>query len=414
LEFDAIYHILQPNKEHCMEITRPETVGFSSSRLARIGLAMQRYVDSEKLAGTLTLVARHDKIAHFQPLGLMDVASEKPMARDTIFRIYSMTKPITSVAVMMLYEEGHFLLTDPIEEFVPAFADVRVLGQTGTEVNLVPPQRAITIRDLLTHTAGLGYGLGEDYIDRLYQRQVWRARERNPEMTLEEMVEAIAALPLAYHPGQGWRYSYATDVLGYLVQVVSGVAFDAYLEERIFQPLGMTDTAFYVPPDKVDRFATNYGPGTDGAGLHVIDAPANSRYTRPDRIPSGGGGLVSTATDYVRFAQMLLNKGALDGVRLLSRKSVELMTMNHLPPGLHPFGGASQGMGLGVGMTIDLSQTQALGSVGAYGWGGAASTYFWVDPQEGLIGVFMTQLMPSGTYPVHPEFRVAVYQALVD
>jgi CubicO group peptidase (beta-lactamase class C family) len=397
-----------------MDTVRPEAVGLSSSRLTRIGQAMQRYVESGKLAGTLTLVARHGKIAHFQPLGAMDVEAGKPMAHDTIFRIYSMSKPITSVAVMMLYEQGAFLLTDPVHKFIPAFADVRVLAQTPAGADLVPPQRAITIRDLLTHTAGLAYGLGEDYIDQLYKKQVWGLRERNPEITLGEMVEAVAALPLAYHPGQGWRYSYATDVLGYLVQVVSGVAFDAYLEEQIFQPLGMTDTAFYVPPVKIDRFATNYSPGKDGTGLQVIDAPRSSRYTHPGRIPSGGGGLVSTAGDYACFAQMLLNGGALDGVRLVSHKSVELMTMNHLPPGVHPFGSPSQGMGLGVGMAIDLAQTQTLGSVGAYGWGGAASTSFWVDPQEDLIGVFMTQLMPSGTYPVVNDLRVAVYQAIVD
>jgi len=397
-----------------MDITRPETVGLSSSRLARIGQAMQKYVDSEKLAGTLTLVARHGKIAHFQPLGVMDVKAGTPMAHDTLFRIYSMSKPITSVAVMMLYEEGHFLLTDPIQEFIPAFADVRVLEHIGTEAQLVPPQRAITIRDLLTHTAGLGYGLGEDYIDGLYKKQVWGTMERNPEATLGEMIETVAGLPLAYHPGQGWRYSMATDVLGYLVQVASGTAFDVYLQERIFQPLGMIDTGFYVPPDKIDRFSANYSPGEDGSGLQLIDAPTGSRYTHPGRIPSGGGGLASTVTDYVRFAQMLLNGGALDGVRLLSRKSVELMTMNHLRPGVHPFGNPSQGMGLGVGMTIDLAQTQALGSVGRYGWGGAASTNFWIDPQEDLIGIFMTQLMPSGTYPVVDDFRVAVYQAIVD
>jgi CubicO group peptidase (beta-lactamase class C family) len=397
-----------------MDTVHPETVGLSSSRLARIGQAMQRYVEGGKLAGTLTLVARRGKIAHLQPLGLMDVEARKPMEHDTIFRIYSMSKPVTSVAVMMLYEEGAFLLTDPIHKFIPAFADVRVLAQTPAGVDLVPPQRPIAIRDLLTHTAGLGYGLGEDYIDQSYKEQIWGALEQKPDATLEEMVEAIATLPLAYHPGQSWRYSMATDVLGYLVQVISGVPFDAYLQERIFQPLGMVDTGFYVPPDKIDRFATNYSPGEDGTGLQVIDAPAKSRFTRPGHIPSGGGGLASTAIDYVRFAQMLLDGGALDGVRLLSRKSVELMTINHLPPGLHPFENRSMGMGLGVGVVIDLARTQRLGSLGTYGWGGAASTNFWVDPQEELIGVFMTQLMPSGTYPVVDDFHVAVYQAMID
>ena len=397
-----------------MDTVRPENVGLSSSRLARVDQAMAKYVESGKLAGTLTVVARHGKIAHFQPLGLRDIESQMPMERDTIFRIYSMSKPITSVAVMMLYEEGRFLLTDPIQKFIPAFADVRVLEQTPAGVDLVPPQRAITIRDLLTHTAGLAYGLEEDYIDQLYKKEIWEAMERDPEATLEEMVEAVAELPLAYHPGQGWRYSVAIDVLGCLVQVASSMPFDAFLQERIFEPLDMVDTGFYVPADKLERFATNYAPGEDSTGLKVFDAPANSEYTRPGRLPSGGGGLVSTASDYVRFAQMLLNGGVLDGVRLLSRKSVELMTMNHLPSGLHPSEDHSQGMGLGVGITIDLAQTQALGSIGTYGWGGAASTNFWVDPQEDLVGVFMTQLMPYGTYPVVDDVRVAVYQAIVD
>jgi CubicO group peptidase (beta-lactamase class C family) len=395
-----------------MDITRPETVGLSSSRLARIGQAMQKYVDGEKLAGTLTLVARHGKIAYFEPLGLMDVEAQKPMERDTIFRIYSMSKPITSVAVMMLYEEGKFLLTDPIHKFIPAFADVRVLTQMPTGIDLVPPQRAITIHDLLTHTAGLAYGLEESYIDQLYQQAVWDPLQRDPEATLAKEVEAIATVPLAYHPGQGWRYSLATFVLGYLVQVVSGMPFDAYLREQIFGPLGMSDTGFYVPPDKIDRLATLYSPSKEEGGLQVVDG--GFRVTEPGAIPAGGEGLVSTAADYVRFAQMLLNGGALGDVRLLSRKSVELMTMNHLPAGVHPFDNRSSGMGLGVGVVIDLAQSRILGSVGTYGWSGAASTDFWVDPQEDLVGVFMTQLIPSGTYPLHPEVRVAVYQALVD
>jgi CubicO group peptidase (beta-lactamase class C family) len=395
-----------------MDTTRPETVGLSSSRLARIGQAMQKYVDGEKLAGTLTLVARHGKIAYFEPLGLMDVEAQKPMERDTIFRIYSMSKPVTSVAVMMLYEKGEFLLTDPVHEFIPAFADVRVLTQMPTGIDLVPPQRAITIHDLLTHTAGLAYGLEESYIDQLYQQAVWDPLQRDPEATLAKEVEAIATVPLAYHPGQGWRYSLATFVLGYLVQVVSGMPFDAYLREQIFGQLGMSDTGFYVPPDKIDRLATLYSPSKEEGGLQVVDG--GFRVTEPGAIPAGGEGLVSTAADYVRFAQMLLNGGALGDVRLLSRKSVELMTMNHLPAGVHPFDNRSSGMGLGVGVVIDLAQSRILGSVGTYGWGGAASTDFWVDPQEDLVGVFMTQLMPSGTYPLHPEVRVAVYQALVD
>jgi len=251
------------------------------------------------------------------------------------------------------------------------------------------------------------------YVDELYKKHVWQASEKKPEMTLEEMILALARLPLANQPGSQWRYSMATDVLGYLVQVVSGMPFETFLQERITGPLGMVDTDFYVPESKLARFATNYAPGEDG-GLKLFDAPQGSRFAKPTAHPSGGGGMVSTTADYMRFAQMLLNKGELEGVRLLGRKTVELMTMNHLPPGVHPWDDPAIGFGLGGRVVLDVAGTQHLGSVGSWGWGGAAGTQFTIDYQEELVAVLMIQIMPGGYYPIDQELRVAVYQALVD
>ena len=398
-----------------MNTVKPEQVGCSSERLKRIGTVMQRYVNEDKIAGILAMVARRGQVVYSECFGMMDIEANKPMQFDTLFRIYSMTKPITSVAVMMLYEQGHFQLADPVSRFIPSFEDVKVLvNATESGLELANLEREITIRHLLTHTSGLSYGSDEnDPLDKMYQKRIWRVLEQKPDTTLERMVQELAWLPLAHQPGSAWRYSMATDVLGYLVQAVSGMGFDDFLKQRIFEPLGMVDTDFYVPEEKIERFAANYGPGEEG-GLKVIDAPATSRFARPTRHPSGGGGLVSTASDYVRFAHMLLNKGELDGVRLLGRKTIELMTMNHLPDEFHPFEDPSRGFGLGVSVLTDVARSQTLGSVGTYGWGGAANTVFWVDPQEELIGLLLLQFMPSDTYPVESDFKVLVYQALVD
>ena len=394
-----------------MQIGKPEDMGFCSQRLARITTKMRRYVDEQKLAGISTLMARRGKVVHFEQVGMANIEAGTPMAADTLFRIYSMTKPITSVAVLMLLEESRFRLNDPVADYLPEFKDSRVLDNT----NLVKPQRPMTIRDLLTHTAGLSYGFDENYhLDQLYGQQVWGAVESNPNLTLAEWIGTIARLPLAYHPGTRYRYSVATDVLGYLVQVVAGVPFADFLQERIFAPLGMNDTCFTLPAEKLSRFATNYGP-KEGGGLQVIDAPQNSRYVRPTQRPSGGGGLLSTSGDYLRFTQLLLNGGELDGVRLLGRKSVELMTTNHLPDGIYVDNDPTTGLGFGLGVSVllDLGKGQTLGSVGTYGWGGAANTNFWIDPREEMIGILMLQFMPSGTYPVTPDFRILAYQALV-
>ncbi len=398
-----------------MNIVSPESVGFSTERMGRISTVMRRYVDERKLAGMTTLVARRGQTVHFETCGMADVASGAPMRLDTLFRIYSMTKPITSTAVLMLFEEGRFLLSDPVAKYIPEFADIRVLDNSaGSGVRYVAPVRPISIRDLLTHTAGLSYGFDDNvYIDELYREQIWALRESHPELTLESFVQAIAKLPLAHQPGSAFRYSFATDVLGLLVQVVAGMPFEEFLRQRIFEPLGMVDTGFYVPAEQVGRFAATHGPDTEH-GLKVTDAPATSDFARPTRLPSGGGGLVSSTSDYLRFAQMLLNQGQLDDVRLLGRKTVELMASNHLPAGVHPFEDTSSGFGLGVSVLLDPAQAQNLGSVGTFGWGGAANTNFWIDPREELIGILMLQFMPSDTYPVSPNFRTLVYQALVD
>ncbi|MFZ1768890.1 MAG: serine hydrolase [Caldilinea sp.] len=399
-----------------MKLTRPESQGFSSQRLDRIGAAMDVYVAAGKLAGVISLVARRGEVVHFHACGDAVRETGAPMQEDTIFRIYSMTKPITSVAILMLMEEGRLRLADPIAAYIPAFADVKVLDASlDAGVRYVTPVRPPTIRDLLTHTAGLSYGFDDGvYIDQLYQQQVWKFWNEHPtEVSLAWLVETIGKLPLASQPGTKFRYSMSTDVLGGIVQIVSGQPFDQFLQERIFQPLGMVDADFCVPAEKLPRFAATYGPGEAG-GLKLVDGVETSNYARPSRSPSGGGGLVATIGDYLRFAQMLLNRGELDGVRLLGPKTMALMTTNHLPPGVHPFDDPAAGFGLGVSVLADLGQSSVLGSVGNYGWGGAANTNFWVDPQEELIGILMLQYMPSDTYPVVSDFRNLVYQALID
>jgi CubicO group peptidase (beta-lactamase class C family) len=399
-----------------MHIVEPESLGFSSQRLARINTAMQRYVDEKKLAGILTLVARRGKVVHFEKFGMADVEAGRPMQLDTLFRIYSMTKPITTTAALMLLEEGRIRLADPISRYIPAFKDVKVLDNTaGSGVRFVDAKQPITIHHLMTHTAGFSYGFDDNvYIDELYRKHVWEPMETAPGLTLEEFVGEVAKLPLAYQPGTLYRYSVATDVLGFLVQVVSGMPLDEFLKQRILDPLGMVDTDFYVPLEKIERFSTVYGPDEQG-GLKVVDASQTSHYAMPAHFVSGGGGLVSTAGDYLRFCRMLLNKGELDGARLLGRKTVELMTTNHMPLGVQPFPeDAFAGFGLGVSVRLELRQSRRLESPGTFGWGGAANTNFWIDPKEEIIGILMLQYMPSDTYPVVDDFRTLAYQALVD
>ncbi len=405
-----------------MEIVRPESVGLSAERLARIEDHLERrYLAPRKIAGALTLVARRGQIAHLKAVGAMDLERGVAMRDDTIFRIYSMSKPITSVALMTLYERGAFQLEDPVHRFIPAWRELRVFDGGNYPLFATRPcERPMTVRDLFTHTAGLTYGFMErTNVDRAYRRLGIGERDR----TLDEMIATLAKLPLEFSPGTRWNYSVATDVLGHLIERISGRRLDVFLREEIFAPLGMVDTAFHVPADKQERLASNYERGPDKQ-LRVVDDRA-SVYAESPAFLSGGGGLVSTARDYLRFCQMLLNGGELGGVRILGRKTIELMTLNHLPGGrdvaqCNLGGQFSQisyegvGFGLGFSVTLDLARAQIVGSVGEYAWGGAASTAFWIDPKEELVVIFLTQFMPSGTFNFRGQLKSIIYPAIVD
>ncbi len=398
-----------------MNDNAPEEIGFSPDRLMRINRVMQRYVDERKMAGIVTLVARHNRVAHFAKFGWADIETSKPMAFDTIFRIFSMTKPVTSVALMMLFEQGLVRLEDPVTRFIPEFKKLKVLNAEGELDDL---EREITIHNLLTHTAGLSYGEYEEGLlaGPLDEDPLYRA-----DITSKEFIRRLAELPLLSQPGESWFYSAATDVAGFLVEVIAGMTLADFFDREIFRPLGMSDTGFIVPLDKADRLATLYE--TDGEGaLNAAGSEPDSDYSERTRFFAGGQGLVSTAADYRRFAQMLLNYGELDGVRLLGRKTVELMTMNHLSPALLPmhFNGVvdhlAPGIGYGLGFNVitDIAGLGTMGSAGDYGWGGNAETYFWVSPQEQLVAILLTQCQPSLSYPIRNDFRTLVYQALVD
>jgi CubicO group peptidase (beta-lactamase class C family) len=397
----------------------PIEVGLSGDRLARIDGLVQGYVDDGRLPGAVFAVARHGRTARIGAVG-----SLQP---EMLFRIYSMTKPITVVAVLMLYEEGRFLLSDPVSRYLPEFTEMRVyVGEKDKKGSPVtrPAMRPITIEDLLTHKAGLSYDdVTAAGVPKLYaEADLWSVD------SLADFTAKVAALPLAFEPGSRWHYSVAHDVLGRLVEVIAGQPFDEFLKARILGPLKMNDTAFYVPDTKLDRFASGYR--RDGNGMRLIDPPEESEYRNPEPVPFGGSGLVSTAADYMRFAQMLLNGGELDSVRLLGRKTVELMMMDHLGPGFasprlndswvgrteNRSGDMHLGFGYGFGgyVITDVAQNDVPGSVGTYAWGGGASTYFFIDPQEELIGLFFTQLEPSDSYPLRSQFRGLVYQAIVD
>ena len=402
-----------------MTTASPESVGFSSQRLTRVNDFAQSYIDEGKLAGAITMLARRNEIFHFQPYGVLNLESGAPVERDTLFRIYSMSKPITSAAVMMLYEEGRFSLDDPVGNFIPELAHLKVYdGMSETGMRLVDQRQPITIRHLLTHTSGLSYGFHQDSpVEEMYRE----ANITDPDSTLQEMAEKLGKLPLISQPGAKWRYSNATDVLGYLVEVVAGKPFDKFLEQRIFSPLGMRNTSFYVLEEKLDKLATVYGASVNG-GIAPLDNPMVNRQTRPHTLFSGGGGLVSSASDYMSFCQMLLNGGILGDARLLAPKTVEMMRSNHLTDDLKPFAvGQSMssdtkgcGFGLGFRVVMDIAQHGIIGSNGIYSWGGAASTVFWIDPAEELIAILLTQFMPSSHYPLRRQFQIATYQALIE
>jgi len=402
-----------------------DTLGFCPNRLARLDQFLaEKYVQPRRLPCTLTLVARHGEIAHLGVQGLADVERGIPARDDTIFRIYSMTKPITSVALMMLVEQGKIALDDPVHKYIPEWKNlgVYVAGTHKLGFQTRPVARPMQVVDLFRHTAGLTYGFQlRTNVDEAYRRE--KIGEIEKAGTLEDMIKTLGRLPLEFSPGDAWNYSVATDVLGWLVQVVSGRPFEQFLAEEIFAPLGMVDTGFHVRAGQEHRFAACYQPSRDGT-VTLQDDPATSSFLKPPGFISGGGGLVSTAQDYLQFCRMLLNGGTLGGTRLISRKTLDLMTANHLP-GDASIAAMSRslfseaaydgvGFGLGFATTMSAAKTLMPGSNRDYFWGGAASTFFWVDPEEDLIGIFMTQLMPSSTWPVRREMRTMVYAALDD
>ena len=397
----------------------PESVGMSSERLARIRPVIDEYVKHGRIAGAVTLVMRKGKVVHLEAIGNMDQG--KPMREDTIFRIASMTKAITSVAVMILYEEGKILLSDPVSKYIPEFKgiEVAVPNDENRSHTLVKAKREITIKDLLTHTSGLTYRfIGIEPWARIYKEAGISDGLSQTEGTIGDKVKRLATLPLMHNPGERFSYSLSTDVLGYLVEVVSGMTLDAFFRERIFKPLRMTDTHFFLPPEKVQRLAAVYnqlpgGPikrmGDDADDSGNLVYSASFHYKGPRTYYSGGAGLVSTITDYARFLQMLLNGGELDGARILSRKTVELMTVNHVGDLA-----GDRGFGLGFGIVRDVGKGSELASVGQYGWGGFFYTNFIVDPKEKLICLFMSQLYPANGLNLHERFRTLAYQAIVD
>ncbi|HEX2814931.1 MAG TPA: serine hydrolase domain-containing protein [Phenylobacterium sp.] len=402
--------------------------GLDAQRLERIGEHLERsYLANGKIAGCQVSVARHGHLAYFKSFGQMDLERGKATADDTIYRIYSMTKPITSVALMTLYEQGYFQLNDPVSRYVPSWKNHRVwVSGQGADMKTEAPTRPVSFRDVLSHMAGLTYGGGlpgvglQHPIDQIYRDL--KVRSVGGRDTMQAFLDKLSQVPLRYQPGTAWMYSLATDVCGALVEVISGVPLAKYLQDVIFAPLGMKDTAFFVAPDKVERFAANYERGPDKR-LKLIDDPATSAFITEPGFKSGGGGLTGTSADYMRFCEMLRRGGELDGARILGPRTLEVMHMNHLPGGKDltqlAIGGFSEtanegvGFGLGFASTMDQVRTGGLGA-GDYYWGGAASTIFWVDDVEDLVVVLMTQLMPSGAFNFRGQLKSIIYSSIVE
>jgi CubicO group peptidase (beta-lactamase class C family) len=412
----------------------PESAGMSKAALDRLEHHLKsRYVSAGRFPGTQLLVYRRGKLVHSTVQGFADVERKVPVKDDTIFRIYSMTKPITSVAFMMLFEEGRVALDEPVHKYIPEWKNLGVfVAGTAPAFLTRPPSRPMLIVDLLRHTSGLTYGFQQrSNVDAAYREK--KLGEDLTSGTLETMIEDLAKIPLEFSPGEAWNYSVSTDVIGYLIGKISGQPFEQFLKERIFDPLAMNDTDFFVPPDKVHRFAACYSADPKGVTFHATerkgtltlqDDPTTSSFLSPPSFVSGGGGLCSTAADYLTFCRALINGGELGGVRLLGPKTLKLMTSNHLPGGVDLpalsrslFSEASYngiGFGLGFAVTMDPAKTLIPGSPGEYNWGGAASTAFWIDPAEELITIFLTQLLPSSAYPVRRELRTMVYAGITD
>lgn len=396
-----------------MPAAKPEAVGMSSAKLDRLGPAVEKLVANNQVAGAVVMVARHGKIVYFQATGKSDIATGQPMERDEILRFYSMTKPVTSVAVMMLVEEGKISLDDPIKKYLPEFKGVQVfIGTTNSGFVTEPVRREPTVRDLLRHTGGLTYGfMGNTPVDMAYDK----AGVLAPSNTLAELTRKVASLPLLYQPGAKWNYSVSADVLARMVEVVSGQPFDEFLAERIFKPLDMHDTGFFVPPDKQARFAAVHGP--DGDKLKVINLPVTTGFLQRPTLLSGGGGLVSTARDYMRFCQMLTAGGELHGKRLLRRETIQMMTTNQLSKGEFPisFGALSfPGVGFGLGFSVQVEPSLfSAAHVGEYGWSGLASTSFWISPKDDVVVIVLQQFMPYSMV-LDQTIKPLVYAAITD
>src|SRR3954463_16320027 len=413
----------------------PESVGMSKAALDRVDAHLKsRYIDAGRFPGTHLLVYRRGKIAHSSVQGFADVERKLPVKDDAIYRIYSMTKPLTSVAFMMLVEQGLVAIDEPVAKYIPEWKDLGVfVAGTAPSFLTRPPSRPMLIVDLLRHTSGLTYGFQQrSNVDAAYRQA--KIGEFEKAGTLESMIEDLAKIPLEFSPGEAWNYSVSTDVIGYLIGLISGKPFEQFLKERIFNPLGMNDTDFFVPAEKAHRFAACYSAdpeggmtfhATDRAGsLTLQDDPTKSSFLSPPSFISGGGGLCSTAADYLTFCRALLNGGELGGVRLIGPKTLALMTSNHLPGGRYLpelskslFSEATYhgiGFGLGFSVTMNPALTMIPGSAGEYSWGGAATTSFWIDPAEELIAIFMTQVLPSSAYPLRRELRTMVYAAITD
>ena len=411
----------------------PEQVGLSSERLARLdGVMKKRYVDSGMLPGIMTQIYRKGQHVHTGMAGNMDLERSKPMQEDAIFRIYSMTKPITAVALMILVEDGLIGLDDDVQTYIPEWKGLGVYASGVSTLvpgmpesfMTTPAARPMKVIDLATHTAGLTYGfLMRTAVDAAYRRH--KINDFQTPGGLEGMIQQLAGLPLEFSPGTRWNYSISIDILGYLIEKVSGMAFGEFLRTRLFEPLGMVDTGFHCPPEKISRFSSCYVPGDNG-GLKLQDDAQKSSYAKPPLLESGGGGLVSTTHDYMRFCQMMVKGGALDGVRILSPKSVALFSLNHLPGNqdlteLAPAGAFSEsgysgiGFSLGCGVNIDVAKTRLPGTLGEYFWGGAASTAFWIDPKEDLTVVFMTQVIGTDArLTLRRDLRTLVYSAMTE
>ncbi|MBK8835031.1 MAG: beta-lactamase family protein [Anaerolineae bacterium] len=394
--------------------------GFSSERLTRVSRLLQGYVDRGDIAGIIARVGRRGQVAYHERFGWMDREAHKPMRDDAIFMIASMTKPVTAVAAMMLYEEGRFDLNTPIKKFIPAFADTKVFaGENDSGMILAALDRDITFRHLFTHSAGLSYGWNPDSpVDRAYRAVEKSMADAGIPRTNARVAEELAKLPLAFQPGTRWGYSMSIDLLGGLVEILSGQTLDVFCEARIFKPLGMPDTGFFLPPEKAERRAIVYGEMTAVRGRRRLDE-MTPPAARPSYI-SGGGGLVSTVEDYSRFAGMLTDGGQVDGVRLLAPSTMALFSLNQLAPGVKLIGmdprdprHAGYGYSLGTRVLVDVAESGCAGNAGEFGWDGAFNTYFWIDPAEDLYGLLLMQHHPFGEYPIHREFKQTVYQALV-